>query len=278
MKNRDIMDAMNGIDFDMIEDAGRVTRKASMRRKITRWSSLAACICLVLVGVAMIFKPDVSQNCEAFGYFSNLDDFYTFATTGSRDASQYTDPYTAREVHRYDGVDASALIKIDEILKDKLLIEELIEVQVTAKNEYAYVFKSGMVVRIKHRGWFASMIDKAKADAIFIREETKYVIESETDRFSVDAPIDSVYVKEIDGIHISRQKKESYKTEYFHFTTRIDSFEIRIAAYWADGYSSLEEWMNNPKNQSIMDFFDDERLPDAIANLKAAIESSKGRK
>jgi hypothetical protein len=36
--------------------------------------------------------------------------------------------------------------------------------------------------------------------------------------------------------------------------------------------------MNNPKNQSIMDFFDDERLPDAIANLKAAIESSKGRK
>jgi hypothetical protein len=278
MKNRDIMDAMNGIDFDMIEDAGRVTRKASMRRKITRWSSLAACICLVLVGVAMIFKPDVSQNCEAYGYFSNLDDFYTFATTGSRDASQYTDPYTAREVHRYDGVDASALIKIDEILKDKLLIEELIEVQVTAKNEYAYVFKSGMVVCIKHRGWFASMIDKAKADAIFIREETKYVIESETDRFSVDAPIDSVYVKEIDGIHISRQKKESYKTEYFHFTTRIDSFEIRIAAYWADEYSSLEEWMNNPKNQSIMDFFDDERLPDAIANLKAAIESSKGRK
>ena len=48
MKNRDIMDAMNGIDFDMIEDAGRVTRKTSLRRKVARWSSLAACVCLVL--------------------------------------------------------------------------------------------------------------------------------------------------------------------------------------------------------------------------------------
>ena len=55
MKNRDIMDAMNGIDFDMIEDAGRVTRKTSLRRKVTRWSSLAACVCVVLVGALLLF-------------------------------------------------------------------------------------------------------------------------------------------------------------------------------------------------------------------------------
>ena len=57
MKNRDILNAMGDIDFDMIEDAGRVTRKTSMRRKAARWSSLAACVCLVLALIPMLFKP-----------------------------------------------------------------------------------------------------------------------------------------------------------------------------------------------------------------------------
>ena len=61
MKNRDIIDAMNGIDFDMIEDAGRVTRKISRRRKVTKWSSLAACVCLVLALIPVLFKPSVPQ-------------------------------------------------------------------------------------------------------------------------------------------------------------------------------------------------------------------------
>ncbi len=62
MKNRDVIDALNNIDFDLIEDAGRVTRKTSVRRKVARWSSLAACVCLVLAG-ALLFplfeKPPV---------------------------------------------------------------------------------------------------------------------------------------------------------------------------------------------------------------------------
>ena len=32
MKNRDVIDALRNIDFDLIEDAGRVTRKTSVRR------------------------------------------------------------------------------------------------------------------------------------------------------------------------------------------------------------------------------------------------------
>ena len=62
MKNRDVIDALSNIDFDLIEDAGRVTRKMSMRRKVARWSSLAACVCLILAG-ALLFplfeKPPV---------------------------------------------------------------------------------------------------------------------------------------------------------------------------------------------------------------------------
>ncbi|MBQ7398122.1 MAG: hypothetical protein IJW09_04775, partial [Clostridia bacterium] len=62
MKNRDVIDALNNIDFDLIEDAGRVTRKTSVRRKVARWSSLVACVCLVLAG-ALLFplfeKPPV---------------------------------------------------------------------------------------------------------------------------------------------------------------------------------------------------------------------------
>ena len=54
MKNRDVIDALGNIDFDLIEDAGRVTRKTSMRRKVARWSSLAACVCLVLAGALLL--------------------------------------------------------------------------------------------------------------------------------------------------------------------------------------------------------------------------------
>ncbi len=57
MKKRDIIDALNDIDFDMIEDAGRVTRKTSIRRKVTRWASLAACVCLILALIPVLLKP-----------------------------------------------------------------------------------------------------------------------------------------------------------------------------------------------------------------------------
>lgn len=54
MKNCDILHALNDVDFDMIEDAGRVTRKSSIRRRVARWSSLAACVCVVLVGALLL--------------------------------------------------------------------------------------------------------------------------------------------------------------------------------------------------------------------------------
>lgn len=57
MKNRDVIDALSNIDFDLIEDAGRVTRKMSMRQKVARWSSFAACVCLVLALIPVLFKP-----------------------------------------------------------------------------------------------------------------------------------------------------------------------------------------------------------------------------
>jgi hypothetical protein len=56
MKHRDIMNAMGDVDFDLVEDAGRVTRKTSIRRKVTRWSSLAACVCVVLVGAILLLQ------------------------------------------------------------------------------------------------------------------------------------------------------------------------------------------------------------------------------
>ena len=58
MKNNDIMTALTDVDFDMIEDAGRVTRKSSIRRRVTRWSSLAACVCVVIVAWLLITPVD----------------------------------------------------------------------------------------------------------------------------------------------------------------------------------------------------------------------------
>lgn len=286
MKNRDILNAMGDIDFDMIEDAGRVTRKTSLRRKVARWSSLAACVCLIFVGVAMIFKPDVSQpgvspDCEAYGAFS-LDDFYTFAATGSRNPAHYaSDKLKVNDTLRVSAsVDASALLKIEEIFNNNQLDSEVRVVHIHDENFYSYVFNNGMLVSVKCNVASNSTVGSIRTSDINAHKETNYITESETNKFSASVPVDTVYVKTIDDISISRQKVKSYKTEYFRFTAYIDAFEITIDAYWGadNSYSSLEEWMNDPKNQSVMAFFDDEKLPEAIANLKTAVEAAQRRK
>lgn len=89
MKNRDVVDALNNIDFDLIEDAGRVTRKMSMRRKVARWSSFAACVCLVVVALVLI-----SHYANGGGYVDTdvyVDDviYGTLSDEGGGNASVY---------------------------------------------------------------------------------------------------------------------------------------------------------------------------------------------
>ena len=48
MKRKDILDALNGIDFDMIEDAEEKHHIRSHNTAWIRWSAIAACLCLVV--------------------------------------------------------------------------------------------------------------------------------------------------------------------------------------------------------------------------------------
>ncbi|MBQ9080757.1 MAG: hypothetical protein IJY27_06770 [Clostridia bacterium] len=66
MKNKDILDAMNDIDFDMVEDAERAKAEKSRRAVWRRWGAAAACLCLVCgmlaaIAVPMLREPSVGD-------------------------------------------------------------------------------------------------------------------------------------------------------------------------------------------------------------------------
>ena len=87
MKNRDILNAMGDIDFDMIEDAGRVTRKTSLRRKVARWSSLAACVCVAVAVLALVLHyGDVGRYVDTDVYEGDVI-YGTLSDQGEGNAS-----------------------------------------------------------------------------------------------------------------------------------------------------------------------------------------------
>lgn len=65
--NQDLFfDAMEYIDDDMIEavDALRTKKKTSVNRTWVRWSSLAACLCMIIGGVWLMSRTDLPDNME----------------------------------------------------------------------------------------------------------------------------------------------------------------------------------------------------------------------
>ena len=56
MKKEDIFEALNDIDDQYIEQA----EKKSAKKTWAKWAGLAACLCLVIVGVFAVFKPSES--------------------------------------------------------------------------------------------------------------------------------------------------------------------------------------------------------------------------
>lgn len=230
----------------------------------------------------IIHNDDVNQDNDVFdGVYGRflLEDFYTFAATGSRDPAHYaSDKLKVNDILRVSAsVDASALLKIEEIFNNNQLDSEVRVVHIHDENFYSYEFNNGMLVSVKCNVASNSTAGSIRTSDINAHKETNYITESETNKFSANAPVDTVYVKTIDDISISRQKVKTYKVEYFRFSAQVGSFEITIDAYWGadNSYSSLEEWMNDPKNQSVMAFFDDARLPAATNTLKTNVMAKK---
>ena len=79
----------------------------------------------------IIHNDDVNQDNDVFdGVYGRflLEDFYTFAATGSRDPAHYaSDKLKVNDVLRVSAsVDASALLKIEEIFNNKIFIIRMI--------------------------------------------------------------------------------------------------------------------------------------------------------
>ena len=61
MKSKHILDALNGIDYDLVEDA--LENRGTKRAVWIRWAAAAACVCLVVGGVLAMTNGTGNHEC-----------------------------------------------------------------------------------------------------------------------------------------------------------------------------------------------------------------------
>ena len=211
--------------------------------------------------------------CEAPGVFSYLNDFYKFATSGSRNPKDYVDSYTSENIQWYASVDSHALLKIEDMFDDTDIIDDVEKIVINYEaNNYTYVLKSGVTVNVTYAP--KSMAIGTMTD-IVCGDKTEFVQDVDNNRFSIASTDGKIYVMEVNGITINRQMKKSLNVNYFSFTTLIDEYQISVETYWADKYSSQDQLLNDPTNQFVKLFLTDSDLSVAVSTLKSCIKSKK---
>ncbi len=217
------------------------------------------------------------EDCEAPGRFTNVNDFYKFAISGSRNPEDYTGRYTAKYIGWYSRVDSKALLKIEDLFDDADITDnvETILIDYADNNycHYSYVLKSDLIITVEY--WTEGMTIETMTDVLREEGET-FVLEDDQTQFSIASQDDRIYVKEINGITIYRQMVKEYEGgNYFAFTTLIDGYKISIMTYWFTEYSSQDQMLNDPTNQFAKAFLTDSELPNAIGTLKSCIDGNK---
>lgn len=217
-------------------------------------------------------NSDNQGECEAPGYFSNLTDFYAFATTGSRDPSLYSDPYTSENIGWYHSVDSKALIKIEDMFGEAFAQEVKEILIVDRDNHYSYILKNGIDISVEYNPQkFVSLENITEKSE---NESVKYIEENDTDSFTLNAKDGNVYVKKINGVTVHRRTIKLPREGYVYcFDTVIDGYRITIDTFWPIPYDSQTNLSEDQKN-SIESFFTDDELLESVEMLKKCIEYS----
>ena len=91
MKKEDISEALNDVDFDMVEEAYEKRRKTSWRR----WAALAACLVLI-IGAAIVFsmqQPNVPTWDTPHFSAAEIGTLFGKSTLDSGGTKAYTNAY-----------------------------------------------------------------------------------------------------------------------------------------------------------------------------------------
>ena len=210
--------------------------------------------------------------CEAPGYFTNLTDFYMFATTGSRDPSLYTDPYTSENISWYHTVDSKALIRIEDMFGESFTQEVKEILIVDRDNCYSYILKNEIDISIEYNP--QKFISLEEITEKLENESTKYIEENDTDNFTLNAKDGKVYVKKINGVTVHRRTTRLPTKGYVYcFDTVIDGYRITINTFWPIQYDSQTNLSEDHK-KCIESFFMDDELLESVETLKKCIEYS----
>ena len=236
------------------------------------WLILLLTFCIT--GCSTLGKdPNRIEECDAPGVFDNLDDFYTFATTASRDPAMYSYDWTAQNISWYPNVDAEVFLKLEDMFPDEKIVENLYKIRILGlANYYEYEFNNGINVVVEYnQERFPTSTKKVLSQS----EDTVYKNEDDAHRFSFTTDDKIVYVKPVNGVTAFRQRTGNV----CYFTTYIDGYRLSISARLGKlinpEYSSIEELMEDPQNHCFAAFFDDAELEEAVEMLKTCIANKK---
>ncbi|MBQ9773898.1 MAG: hypothetical protein IJW30_06750 [Clostridia bacterium] len=196
----------------------------------------------------------IVEDCEAPGYFSNLEDFYTYATTGSRNSEDYSDPWTAKNIWWYKKVDPVALLKLEDLIPEPSLWENLEQVLVwDFDNLYAYYFENGSFIKVRY--------DPIRYSDAVPPVSTQAIQETASNSFQLNASGEAIYVKTVEGVTVERDRDEDGVCD---FRTWIGGFEISTSSY---------PYPYEQPYPSLIAFFENDQLEENVARLKACVKA-----
>ena len=237
---------------------------------------IIACLLLLtmlLTGCAK--ESEVGMN--AWPIFDNLEDFYKFVESDSRDPDEYTGEWVKKNVDWFTNINPEAFLRLEDLSDDPFIVNkvETCEINNIGKNEKesnCYYYKLNNVqIEIDYSpkvygengdpykiwGQSTCYVDGDRYDVQFVRENDTY-------KYSVDSPDFIVYFKEYKGVTVYRNSRK----------VMIVSDGFNIELYTLD---PIKEFINNPDNSYFSIFFTgtDRDIQYAIAPIRKCIEEKR---
>lgn len=234
-------------------------------------------IACLLISVVFLTGCSPRQNLNAWPSFDNLEDFYKFVETDSRDPDEYIGEWVKENVYWFTNINPEAFLRLEDLFEYPLIVNKVkscninnMEKNEKESNRYYYTLdnveitieynpKINQANGDRHKIW-GSRTYRVEGDEY----DVQFVRENDTYKYSIDSPDFIVYFKEYKGVTVYRNSRK----------VMIVSDGFNIELYTLD---PIKEFINNPDNSYFSIFFTgtDRDIQYAIAPIRKCIEEKR---
>ena len=237
---------------------------------------IIACLLVWVIFLTGCTKEN-EVDVKAWPVFDNLEDFYKFVTTDSRNPDDYIGSYAKKNISWFTNINPEAFLRLEDLFGYPLIVNKVkscninnMEKNEKESNRYYYTLdnveitieynpKINQANGDRHKIW-GSRTYRVEGDEY----DVQFVRENDTYKYSIDSPDFIVYFKEYKGVTVYRNSRK----------VMIVSDGFNIELYTLD---PIKEFINNPDNSYFSIFFTgtDRDIQYAIAPIRKCIEEKR---